>query len=57
MSKYGLPLRKDYGPQLTQEIFGVVAIAAKKPPTYPIKAGQDEIMRGTSYQKELIKLK
>ena len=56
ISKYDLPFRKGYKPQFTQEVFEIVAISSRKPPTYTIKDEQDEIIRGKFYQKELIKV-
>ena len=56
ISKYDLPFRKGYKPQFTQEVFKIVAISSKKPPTYTKKDEQDEIIRGKFYQKELIKV-
>ena len=56
ISKYDLPFRKGYKPQFTREVFKIVAIATRKPPTYTIKDEQDEIIRGKLYQKELIKV-
>ena len=53
ISKYDLPFRK---PQFTQEIFEVVEISSRKPPTYTIKDEQGEIIRGKFYQKELVKV-
>ena len=55
ISKYDLPFRKCYKPQFTQEVFEIVAISTRKPPTYTIKDEQDEIIRGNFYEKELIK--
>ena len=55
-SNYDLPFCKDYKPQFTQEVFGIVAIARKKPPTYTIKDEQGEVFQGKFYQKELIKV-
>ena len=37
ISKYDLPFRKGYKPQFTGEVFEIVAIATRKPPTYTIK--------------------
>ena len=54
ISKYDF--RKGYKPQFTKEVFEIVAISSKKPPTYTIKDEQDEIIRGEFYQKELIKV-
>ena len=56
ISKYDLPFRKVYKPQFTQEVFEIVAITSRKPPTYTIKDEQDEIIRGKFYQKELVKV-
>ena len=56
ISKYDLPFRKGYKPQFKQEVFEIVAISSRKPPTYTIKDEQDEIIRGKIYQKELIKV-
>ena len=55
-SKYDLPFRKGYRPQFTEEIFEIVAISSKKPPTYTKNDEQDDIIRGKFYQKELIKV-
>ena len=56
ISKYDMPFRKGYKPQFTREIFEIVAIATRKPPTNTIKDEQDEIIRGKFYQKDLIKV-
>ena len=56
ISKYDLPFRKEYKPHFTKEVFEIVAISSKKPPTYTIKDEQDETIRGKFYQKELIKV-
>ena len=49
-------IRKCYKPQFTQEVFEIVEISSRKPPTYTIKVEQDEIIRGKFYQKELVKV-
>ena len=54
ISKHDLPFRKGY--KFTREIYEIVAIATRKPPTYTIKVEQGEIIRGKFYQKELIKV-
>ena len=54
ISKYDLPFRKDYKPQFTREIFEIVAIATRKPPTYTIKDEKDAIFQGKFHHKELI---
>ena len=56
ISKCDLPFRKGYKPQFTKEVFEIVAISSKKPPTYTIKDEQDEIIRGKFYQEELTKV-
>ena len=52
ISKYDLPFRKGYKPQFTREVFGIVVIATRKPPTYTIKNQQYEIIQGNFYQKK-----
>ena len=56
ISKYDLLFRKGYKPQFTREVFEIVAIATRKPPTYTIKDEQDVIIQSKFYQKELIKV-
>ena len=56
ISKYDSPFRKGYKPQFTKEVFEIVAIFSKKPPTYTKRDEQDEIIRGKFYQEELIKV-
>ena len=56
ISKYDLPCKKGYKPQFTQEVFGIVEISSRKPPTYTTKHEQYEIIRGKFYQKELVKV-
>ena len=56
ISKHSLPSHKGYQPQFTREVFEIVAIATRKPPTYTTKDRQDEIIQGKFYQKELIKV-
>ena len=56
ISKYGLPFRKSYKPQFIRECFEIVAIATKNPPTYTIKDGKEEVIRGKFYEKELIRV-
>ena len=56
ISKYDSPFRKGYQPEFKQEVFGIVAISSRKPPTYTIKNEQDEIIRGKFYQKQLVKV-
>ena len=56
ISKYDLLFRKGYKPQFTREVFEIVAIVTRKPPTYTIKDEQDKIKQGEFYQKELIKV-
>ena len=56
ISKYVLPFRKGYKPQLTQKVFELDAISSRKPPTYTIKDEKDEFIRGKFYQKKLVKV-
>ena len=56
ISKYDLLFRKGHKPQFTQEIFEIVAIATKKPPTSTIKDEKEEVIRGKFYEKELIRV-
>ena len=56
ISRYDLPFRKVYKPKYTQEVFEIVALSSKKPPTFTIEDRQDEIIRGIFYRKELIKV-
>ena len=56
ISKYDSPFRKNYKLQCTKEVFAIIAISSRKPPTYTIKDEQDEVNRGKFYQKELIKV-
>ena len=46
ISKYELLFRKGYKPQFTREVFEIVAIATRKPPTYTINDKQDENIQG-----------
>ena len=48
--------RKGYKPGFIREVFEIVAVAKRKPPTSTIKDEQDEIIQGKFYQKELIKV-
>ena len=56
ISWYDLPFRRGYKSQFTRENFEIVAIAAKKSPTYTIKDEQGEVIQGKFYQKELTKV-
>ena len=51
ISKYDLPFRKGCKPQFTREVFEIVAIATRKPPTYPIKHEEGEIIQGKFIKK------
>ena len=51
ISKYDLPFRKGCKPQFTPEVFEIVAIATKKPPTYTIKDEQGEVIQGKFLSK------
>ena len=54
--KYDTPFRKGYIPQFTQQVFEIVFIPTKKPPTYTVKDEQEEVIRGKFYEKELIRI-
>ena len=56
ISKYDLPSRKGYKLQFTREVFEIVGIATRKPPTNTIGAERGEVIQGKFYQKELIKV-
>ena len=56
ISKYNLFFCKGYKPQFTGELFEIVAIETRKPPTYKIKDEKDDIIQGKLYQKELIQV-
>ena len=56
ISKYDLLFCKGYKPQFTREVFEIVAIATRKPPTHTLKDEQVEVIQGKFYQKELIKV-
>ena len=53
-SKTDLLFRKGNKPQFTEEIFEIVALAGRKPPTYTIKDNQNLVIRGKFYEKEMI---
>ena len=56
ISKDDLPFRRGYKPQSLKEVFQIVAISSKKPPTNTMKDEEDEIIRDKFYLKELIKV-
>ena len=56
ITKYDLPFKFTLKPQFTREVFDIVPISSRKPPTYTLKDEQDETIRGKFYQKELIKV-
>ena len=56
ISKYDLPFKKGDKPQFTKDVFEIVAISSRKPPTYTIKDEHDEVIRGKFHQKESIKV-
>ena len=56
ISKYDLTFRMGYKAQFTEEVFEIVAISSRRPPTYTIKDEQDEIIRGIFHQKVLIEV-
>ena len=54
--KADLRFRKGYKPQFTEEIFEIVALGSRKPPTYTIKDNQNLVIRGKFYKKEMIRV-
>ena len=56
ISKIDLPFRKGHKPQFAEEIFEIVALASRKPPTYAIKNNQNLVIRGKFYEKEMIRV-
>ena len=56
ISKNDLLFRSGYKPQFTGEVFEIVAIATRKPPTYTIEDEQDQVNQGKFYQNELNKV-
>ena len=54
ISKYDLLFRKGYKPQITQELFEIVAVATKEPPTNTNEDELDEVILGKFYEKEMI---
>ena len=53
ISKIDLPFRKCYKPLFTEEIFEIVALASRKPPTYSIKDNHNLVIRGIFYEKDV----
>ena len=45
-----------YKLQFTNEIFKIVALATRKPPTDNIQDEQSEVIKGKFYEKELIRV-
>ena len=56
ISNYDLPFGKGYKPQFTREVFEIVAIATREPPTYTIKDEQNEMIQNKFHQNELSKV-
>ena len=56
ISKYDFSFHKGYKPQFTREVFEIVAIATRRPPTYTIKNEQGDVIQGNFHQEELIKV-
>ena len=50
ISKYDLLFHKGYKPQFPREVFEIVAIATRKPPTYTIKDEQGEVIQDNLHQ-------
>ena len=55
ISKYDLIFRKGYKPQFTREVFEIVAVATRKPPTYTIKDEQGEFFKAIFIKKNWLK--
>ena len=56
ISKNDLLFRKCYKPHFTEELFEIVALACRKPPTYTTKDNQNLVTRGKFYEKEIIRV-
>ena len=56
ISKIDISFRKGYKPEFTEEIFEIVALASRKPPTYTIKDNQNLDIRRKFYEKEVIRV-
>ena len=56
ISKYDEPFGKGYKPQFIQEVFQIAAISSIKHPAYTIKNEEEEVVRGSFYQKDLVKV-
>ena len=54
ISKQDIPFRKGYKPQFTTQIFKIVAIATRCPPTYRIQDKDGQVILGKFYENELI---
>ena len=52
ISKYDMLFRKGYKPQFTREVFEIVAIATRKPPTNTIKDQHGAVIQGTFFEKK-----
>ena len=55
ISRYDLPFCKGDKPQFTREVFEIVAIETRKPPTYTIRDEQGEIIQSNFVRKDWIK--
>ena len=56
ISKYNLPFRKGYRPQCTEEVFEIVAISSKKPPTYTMNMNKMKLSAVNFIRKSWSKL-
>ena len=55
ISKYDLPFRKGYKPQFTREVFEIVAIATRKPPTTQSRMSRTRLFKANFTKKSLLK--
>lgn len=55
VSKKDIPFRKGYKPQFTDEIFKIVKIQTRNPPTYSIQDKDSLVIKGKFYEPEMIK--
>ena len=54
ISKKDMPFRKGYKPQFTDEIFKIVEVTTKNPPTYQLQDKDKEVIQGKFYEAELV---
>ena len=54
ISKADIAFRKGYKSQFTNELFQIKRVATKNPPTYEIKDGNGDTIKGKFYERELV---